>query len=434
MNNFFKKTKQIIASKFTRGNDSYHFFLIAIIFGVICGAIIILFNFLLELFKFGFSYVPYFLAPIIAGLSTSLLVKYGKYDRIMGTGSDQFIKEVTLSNPEYKKIANLLAKAFATSWTFGSGMICGREGPGLLIGANLGSLLSKKKRSDRHIYSFIGASACTAALLKAPISGALFCSELPYYNHIHYKSLIPSIISSTIAYIIFCLVFGFTPLIETQLFSASPESINYVFLFPILIVFGVFVGIFVILYIGVLNIITHHLKNRFEKKIGLWILPLLGGFGYGIFLLVIIPFMNFNYSNELIHPDLSFLSVLTNFVHVIPWNHILVFLMVILIAIILSIGTMNSAGIIMPLLIVGALNGGLFGILVYPEYAELFVMLGVSATLGAATKNPIAAIFIIVEMTWVPMLFIPAGITTVIAYTISGTTSIIPGQLDVEKN
>ena len=79
MNNFFKKMKGFIASKLTRGNNSYHYLFIAIIFGVICGLIIILFNYLLELFKFGFSYIPYFLAPIIAGLSTSLLVKYGKF-------------------------------------------------------------------------------------------------------------------------------------------------------------------------------------------------------------------------------------------------------------------------------------------------------------------------------------------------------------------
>jgi len=433
MNNFLKKMKRIIVSKLALGKNFYQYFFIAIFFGVLCGLIIILFNYLLEFFKFGFSYVPYFVAPIIAGLSTSLLVKYGKYNRIMGTGSDQFIKEVTLSNPEYKKIANLIAKAFATSWTFGSGMICGREGPGLLIGATLGSQLSKKKKIDKNIYSFIGASACTAALLKAPISGALFCAELPYYNHIHYKSLIPSIISSTIAYIIFCLVFGFTPLITTQLSSATPKSINYILLFPIFIVFGVYIGIFVIFYIGILKIITNQFKKQFKKKIGLWILPFLGGIGYGIFLFVIIPFINFNYSNELIHPDVTFLSVLTNFIQNIPWNHLLIFLIVIIIAIILSIGTMNSAGIIMPLMIVGAINGGLFGVLVYPENAELFVMLGVSATLGAATNNPIAAIFIIVEMTWVPILFIPAGITTVIAYTISGTTSIISGQLDVEK-
>jgi CIC family chloride channel protein len=413
---------------------NFRIFFIAIILGVICGIIMVLFNYLLFFFKMGFSYIPYFLSPVLASLLTSLLVKYGKFERIMGTGSDQFIKEVALSDVDYKKIPNSIAKTFATSCTFGSGMICGREGPGLLIGANLGVLFSKKNDPNRKDYSFIGASACTAALLKIPISGALFCAELPYNNHIYYKSLIPSIVSSTIAYILFCSFYGFTPLISTELTTATAININYILLFPILVIFGIIIGIFVIFYMTTIKKFTYHLKKNFEKKIGLWILPFIGGISYGIFLLLIVNFINFPYSEEFLHPDVSFLNILTNFIQDIPWFHLLAFSIVIFIAIILSIGTLNSAGLIMPLMIIGGLLGGLFGLAFYPGSPELFVMLGISATLGAATNNPIAAIFIIVEMTWVPLLFIPAGITTIIAYIISGPKSIIPGQLDVEIN
>lgn len=419
--------------KMTWANINYRVFFVAIILGVICGVIMILFNYLLLLFEFGFSYIPYFLAPILASLFTSLLVKYGRFERIMGTGSDQFIKEVTLSDLDYKKVPNSIAKSLATSCTFGSGMICGREGPGLIIGANLGTLFSKKDNPNRKEYSFIGGSACTAALLKVPISGALFCSELPYNNHIYYKSLIPSIISSTIAYLVFCVVFGFDPLISTQLSTATQNVINYILLFPILVLFGVIIGFFVFFYMIILRNFNMQLKKNFEKKIGLWILPLFGGICYGIFLLLIIPYINFTYSEELLHPDVSFLNVLTNFIENIHWVHLFIFSIFIIIAIILSIGTLNSSGIIMPLMIIGGINGGLFGLIFYPQNPELFVMLGISATLGAATNNPIAAIFIIVEMTWVPLLFIPAGITTIVAYVISGSNSIIPGQFDVES-
>ncbi|MFX1366513.1 MAG: chloride channel protein, partial [Promethearchaeota archaeon] len=303
----------------TWANINYRIFLVAIILGVICGIIMILFNYLLLFFEFGFSYIPYFIAPILASLLTSLLVKYGRFERIMGTGSDQFIKEVTLSDLEYKKVPNSIAKSFATSCTFGSGMICGREGPGLIIGANLGTLFSKKNNPNRKEYSFIGASACTAALLKVPISGALFCAELPYNNHIYYKSLIPSITSSTIAYLVFCVVFGFDPLISTQLSTATQNSINYIILFPILVFFGVIMGVFVFFYMIILRNFNMQCKKIFEKKIGLWILPLFGGICYGIFLLLLIPFITFTYSEELLHPDVSFLNVLTNFIQNIHW-------------------------------------------------------------------------------------------------------------------
>ncbi|MFX1329288.1 MAG: chloride channel protein [Promethearchaeota archaeon] len=96
--------------KITWTHINYRVFFIAIILGVICGFIMILFNYLLLFFKTGFSYIPYFVAPILASLLTSLLVKYGKFERIMGTGSDQFIKEVSLSDLDYKKVPNLIAK------------------------------------------------------------------------------------------------------------------------------------------------------------------------------------------------------------------------------------------------------------------------------------------------------------------------------------
>ena len=419
--------------KITWTNINYRIFLVAIALGVICGFIMILFNVLLYFFETGFSVIPYFIAPILASFLTSLLVRYGRFQRIMGTGSDQFIKEISLSDLEYKKVPNSIAKTLATSCTFGSGMICGREGPGLIIGANLGTLFSKRNNPNRIDYSFIGASACTAALLKVPISGALFCAELPYNDYIHYKSLIPSIVSSAIAYLVFCSVFGFEPLISTQLSTTTPNTINYILLFPILVIFGVIMGFFVLIYMIILRSFTIQLKKIFEKRIGLWILPLFGGICYGIFLLLTIPYINFKYSEELLHPDVSLLNVITKFLQDIPWIHLLLFSVVIIIAIVLSIGTLNSAGVIMPLMIIGGIIGSLFGIAFYPENPELFVLLGVSAALGAATNNPIASIFIIVEMTWVPLLFIPAGITTAIAYIISGSTSIIPGQLDVEN-
>ena len=415
--------------------DLIQILLLAIILGVICGFIMVLFNYLLIFFQITFSLLPYFLAPILAGALTSLLVKYGNLEEILGTGSPEFIREVTSSEEEKnsKRISIVFGKTFATSWTYGSGMICGREGPGLLIGANLGALLSVKLGQNKKDASFIGASACTAAILKAPISGALFCAELPYNNHIRYKSLIHSIIAAIIAYIIFCLFFGFSPLIKTNLSSISPDKVNYISLLPFLIAFGVFVGIFILFLTYFLRGLTSILRNKFKEKPGLWILPLIGGCAYGLFLFLTIPMIKVHYRLELSHPDFNFISILTENLGLNLWTFLLILLLIITIAIILSIGTMNSAGIIMPLMFLGAILGGVFGVLFYPENPELFVLLGISAALGAATNNPIASIFIIVEMTWVPLLFIPAGIATIIAYIFSGPISIIPGQKDIEQ-
>jgi H+/Cl- antiporter ClcA len=185
--------------------------LVSIIIGILSAFFMVLFRLLLILFEFYFSFIPFIIAPLIAGLSTSLLVKFGKLEKIMGTGATEFVEDLHIADDNerlgYKKKQiglNVLGKTLATSWTFGSGMVCGLEGPGLLIGKNLGYLIfkSEKFQLERGDSLFIGASACTAAILRTPISGALFVAELPYNNHIRYNALIASIISSGISYLI----------------------------------------------------------------------------------------------------------------------------------------------------------------------------------------------------------------------------------------
>ena len=411
--------------------------IISCLLGTICGLVMVVFNYLLIFFKLGFSFIPYFISPIIAGALTSLLVKKGIKKNlflIMGSGVAEFVAEATGEEYGYNRLPVLLSKTFATSWTFGSGMVCGKEGPGLLIGSNLGYLIAKKferNELDLDDYYFIGASACTSAILRTPISGALFCAELPYSNHIRYRSLLPSIIASIIAFLIFSLFFEFKPLIETNL--TEVEKINYFDLLPLLFLFGIFVGVIMFLIINSIARWMEVLKNHFRKKAGFWKLPLIGATFYSIFLFLIIPIINPEYSGIIIGPDTSILSLILNSIRIMHWLTLLILLLLFLTAILLSIGFYNSAGLILPLMLLGALIGGLFGVIFYPQYPELFVLLGISAVLGASLKNPITAIILIVEMTWEPFLFIPAGIITIIAYIISGPKTIIPGQRKVKK-
>ena len=222
----------------------FNILFISIILGAVCGFSMVLFNYMLIYFKSTMrSYLPYFISPLIAGLLTSFLVKYGNANRVMGTGADAYVEDINRADMEYieqskmgfSRKQNLLSKTLATGWTYGSGMVCGLEGPGLLIGGNLGCLFFSPDRFhiDRLDAFFIGASACTGAILKAPISGALFCAELPYFNHIRYKSLIPSIIASAVAYFIFCSFFEFSPLIEIDTLSVRPDQVNYLYLLPL---------------------------------------------------------------------------------------------------------------------------------------------------------------------------------------------------------
>lgn len=401
--------------------------LISLIVGIISGFMMVLFNTLLITFRLAFSYLPYFIGPLIAGGLTSILVKYGKFRNIMGSGDEQFVTEVTSSELDFKVTPNLFMKTLATSWTFGSGMICGREGPGILIGANIGFLLSKRLNLEREDFVFIGASACVGALLKIPISGPLFVAELPYTNNLNYKALIPSILASTVAYTIYCLFFEFKPLVQIDALSINLEKVNYLLILHLLLAFGVFIGFIILGFTLLLKSFSRITEKLLEPKPGIWILPFIGGIAYSVLLLIVIP-LNPNYREFLIGPETSIITVFVYIVGSLTWYVLLIITILFLIGIMCSIGTMNSAGLIMPLIIFGALIGGLFGALFCPEYIELFVLIGMAAALGAATNCPIAAIFMVVEMTWIPLLFVPAGIVTILAYLINSPSSIVHKQ------
>jgi CIC family chloride channel protein len=399
-------------------------------FGAICGIVMVLFKLLLLFFKFTFSFLPYYISPLIAGGLTSLIVKVNKkrdFTPIMGSGAPRFIEEVTGEGKDYDKVSILIGKTFATSWTFGSGMACGKEGPGLLIGANLGHIFSKKFRfSDlgRLDFYFVGASACTSAILKAPISGSLFCAELPYSNHIKYRSLLASIFASAISYIIFCSVFEFEPLIPS--YFSQFEFINYFTLLILTLLFGIFIGLFILLLITILRSVIDKTSKFSKKKSLYWILPFIGAILYSVLILFIMFFIDPKQHNIFIGPDTSSLSFLIHNIQKMNWSTLLLLSLLFIIAMSCSIGFSNSAGLILPLMLYGALIGGLFGVLVYPDHPELFILLGISAALGAALNNPITAIILIVEMTWDPFLFIPAAITTIVCHICSGPKTIVP--------
>lgn len=435
---FFQKIKEFFQLQRFWLNKYIKLIFISIILGIFSGFLMVGFFYLLLLFEFGFSFLPYFIAPLIAGGLTSFIVKICKCDRVMGTGAAEFVEDVHLlkevepdvPTKSFERLKNLVGKTLATSWTFGSGMICGLEGPGLLIGGNLGYLFYKSENFniEREIATFTGASACTGVILRSPIGGALFCAELPYNNHIKYRSLIPSILASTIAYFIYAIFFGLDPFLQLHE-SIDYESLNYLYFIILTVFFGIFSGLFVLIFMGLLRGFTNKLSSFFENKLGLWLLPLFGTLLYSIFLFFIIPSIGQNFENILIRPDSEYLTQFTNILNTsIPWYILLLLILLFLIGLFLSIGTLNSAGIILPLILLGTLLGSFFGIIFYPEHIELFVILGISSVLGAAINNPITAIVIVIEMSWIPILFIPVGISTILAYIFSGPSSIIPDQ------
>ena len=100
-------------------------------------------------------------------------------------------------------------KTLASAITLGTGGSAGREGPIAQIGAGFGSLLATKLNltpRDRRILLAAGMGAGVGAIFRAPLAGALFAGEILYRDaDLEADVIVPSAVSSTVAYSVFCL-------------------------------------------------------------------------------------------------------------------------------------------------------------------------------------------------------------------------------------
>jgi len=128
---------------------------------------------------------------------------------------------------------------------------------------------------ERRILTAAGMGAGVGAIFRSPLAGAIFAAEVMYSSSdMEYEALLPSTITSIIAYSIFCSIFGWSPLFHTidARFSNPLELAGY----SILVIATVLVGHF---YTST----YHTIKKVFENlKLNLLVKMLAGAFLTGI--------------------------------------------------------------------------------------------------------------------------------------------------------
>jgi len=201
--------------------------------GVVSGFGAILFNFLLqrgtqffmkdlvtlllpEAFQeFSFFSVPLhrwmiLWIPALGGLLSGLLV-FRFAPEAEGHGTDAMIESFHRKKGIIRKRVPII-KTIASAITIGSGGSAGKEGPIAQIGSGfasfIGSLLKMDER-ERRILLLAGAAGGIGAIFKAPLGAALFATEVLYRKpEFEFEGIIPSILSSIVAYTVFTLYYG----------------------------------------------------------------------------------------------------------------------------------------------------------------------------------------------------------------------------------
>lgn len=363
-----------------------------------------------------------FIVPAFGGLLSGFLV-YKFAPEAEGHGTDAAIEAIHYKNGFVRWQVPII-KTVASALTIGTGGSGGREGPIAQIGAGFASFLGRAlKLSDREkrILTAAGMGAGVGAIFRSPLAGAIFAAEVLYASSdMEYEALLPSTITSIIAYSVFCSVFGWEPLFHTPSFAfQNPvELVGYSIL-------GFACAAFGWLYVN-----TFYKVHRTFKKMQVspYIKPVIGGFLTGCIGFFVPQALMGGYANI----ELGMQGQLG-----------LTFLFVLIFAKILttsfSIGSGGSAGIFGPSMVIGASVGGFVGLalnMAVPALAPepgTYVVVGMAGFFSGIANTPLSTIIMVSEMTGNYHLLVPSMWVSTLAFLLLRKTTIYVNQVSMRS-
>lgn len=361
--------------------------------------------------------------PALGGLLSGLLV-FKFAPEAKGHGTDAAIDAIHNKNG-YIKWQVPIVKTIASAFTIGTGGSGGREGPIALIGSGfasfIGNLLHLTEREKR-ILTAAGMAAGVGAIFRAPLAGAIFAAEVLYSStDMEYEVLLPSTITSIIAYSIFCSMFGWQPLFITLNFKFSNpvELLGYSIL-------GFGCALFGYIYVKIFYA-TH---GYFEKlKISLYYKPVIGGLLTGLVGFLVPHALSGSYA-QIEKAMLGELSI--------------VFLFIFIFAKILTtsftIGSGGSAGIFGPSMVIGACVGGLIGLILQKIAPFLvsnpgaYAIVGMAGFFSGIASTPLSTIIMVSEMTGNYHLLVPAMWVSTISFLLLRKVTIYRKQVNFRSD
>ncbi len=358
-----------------------------------------------------------FIYPILVSVITGFLIK--RDSEIAGPGIGFSI--LHLKTKKFLKIKSLFYKLFISILTLSGGFIAGREGPSFYLGVGIGEWVGKSYgfgKRFKNILGLIGAGAFTGALLKAPLGSAIFAMELENMYDLNYRPFIPMIVASIMSYLTFSFFRGnhaFIALHSKPVWTL--ESIPYII--------GMGMAISAVTYIYTL---VYHFFAKASKIIPLERRPIVGT-------LIAVPLLIVLYL-LIKDPDILSAPVNMNILSKMAqskfdiWIDFAVIVFTILITS-FTLGFGIAGGLILPVLIIGAAMGNIFGH-IFPNELVMFTLAGMGAALAAAAKTPLAAIVMITEMSHDDVV-IPMTAAVITSYLASFGYSLYLGQENIFK-
>jgi CIC family chloride channel protein len=345
--------------------------------------------------------------PAIGGLIVGPLVYFFAREA-KGHGVPEVMESVALKGGVIRKRV-VVVKSLASAITISTGGSVGREGPIVQIGSAIGSVLGQfmKVSADRmRTLVGCGAAAGIAATFNAPIAGSLFALEV-ILGDFGLATFSPIVISSVVATAVSRAFLGDTPAFIVPIYELVSA-----WELPMYLVLGLFCAVVGIIFTKTL----YRIEDLFDEiKFPEYLKGIIGGLLLGVASLIFPQILGVGYGAI----DMALMQQMT-------WWLLLVLVVVKILATSVTIGSGGSGGIFAPSLFLGAMAGGVFGVVVHQLFPDItaspgaYSIVGMGAVVSATTHGPLTAILILFEMTGDYKIILPLMLSCIIATIASG--------------
>ncbi len=324
--------------------------------------------------------------PVLGGLVVGIMAKYGS-SKIRGHGIPEAIEAIIINKSRIAPRVAIL-KPLSAAVAIGTGGPFGAEGPIIQTGGALGSIFGQllhMTAAERKVLLGCGAAAGMAATFSTPIAGVIFAIELLLFEF-RSRSFIPLVIATTIATTVHVVLIGPGPM-----FSVGAAHFAIASGLPFYLLLGVLCG----LMATVMSRALYWIEDQFEKLPfdPLW-WPAIGALGLGVIGYFVPRVLGVGYG--------TLTDILNN---QLTLGLLLVILVFKSVALLISLGSGTSGGLLAPMFTGGAALGAVYAILINHLFPgahldpSAYALTGMAAVFAAASRATFAFIIFAFEIT-----------------------------------
>lgn len=336
--------------------------------------------------------------PVAGAVVIGLMARYGS-ERIRGHGIPEAIEAILINGSRVEpKLAVL--KPLSSAISIGSGGPFGAEGPIIMTGGAVGSLLAQLFRlsaAERKTLLVAGAASGMSATFASPVSATLLAVELLLFEW-KPRSLIPVGLASATAAALRVWLMGAGPLFPTppHVATLGPAALGGCAL----------VGLLAGAVSAALTLFVYASEDAFQRLPIHWMWwPALGGLAIGVGGFVFPPALGVGYDviEQLLQGHATFgLIAGTLLVKSTIWA--------------IALGSGTSGGVLAPLLMMGGAVGGLAAAVLPDQGAGFWPLVGMGAIMGGTMRAPFTGIVFAIELTHDLDAAFPLLIAVLLAY------------------